>query len=178
MLAPVQEIWDGLESRRERLLAELRPLAEEQLAYRPRSGAWSLQEVAQHVMLTERVTVEAMVRHRGKRSGRRRFRQRIGYALVWAVLRLGLRARNPVRMVAPERDVKLAEVEREWLEVRRELRGFLAGLGEEGMRQAALKHPIAGPLDVREALDFLMLHFDHHLRQVKRIFGARGFPAR
>lgn len=38
-------------------------------------------------------------------------------------------------------------------------------------------HPISGPLDVRQRLEFLRFHLDRHRGQVESIKGNRAFPA-
>jgi len=38
-------------------------------------------------------------------------------------------------------------------------------------------HPISGPLDARQRLQFLRFHMDRHRDQVARVRAAAGFPA-
>ncbi len=54
---------------------------------------------------------------------------------------------------------------------------FLEQADESDLRRPAFKHPVAGPLDLSEAMLFLVRHFDHHLRQAGRIRRSPTFPA-
>ena len=38
-------------------------------------------------------------------------------------------------------------------------------------------HPLSGPLDARQRLEFLRFHIDRHREQVKRLMATSGFPA-
>lgn len=51
----------------------------------------------------------------------------------------------------------------------------LEGLDPEA---AVYPHPISGPLDARQRLEFLRFHLDRHRSQVERVRTAPGFPAR
>lgn len=59
--------------------------------------------------------------------------------------------------------------------------GMLAALAPqlEGLDPEAVvhPHPISGPLDARQRLEFLRFHIDRHREQVKRLMATPGFPA-
>lgn len=166
-----------LERRRHDLLARLSGLDGRQLAFHPRPQAWSLLQLAQHLALVEEGVAAARAMLEEK-PVRRSWRQRIGYFAVWAVLMSGLRVRVPTRRVVPEPSPDLQETTGRWEGAQANLRDRVASLSEPGAREAFAYHPVAGPLDARETLRFLIRHFDHHLRQVSRIMAARDFPAR
>ena len=128
------------------------------------------------MVLAEQRTANAVKRHRGMQSGKRRLRYRIGNALVWAVLKTGLKVKNPVPEAAPDRDISHEQLEAAWEQARTDLRAFLEALQEAELKDAAYKHPIAGPLNVEESLEFLVGHLDHHLRQLNRIRKHPDFP--
>ena len=99
-----------------------------------------------------------------------------GNALVWTVLKTGLKVKNPVPEAAPDRDISHEQLEAAWEQARTDLRAFLEALQEAELKDAAYKHPIAGPLNVEESLEFLVGHLDHHLRQLNRIRKHPDFP--
>ena len=177
MIPALQEPYDALEERRNRILARLGELSKSQRSFRPRAAAWSPLEVAHHVVLVEQLGVEAFERYRGQGSARRSLKQWLGYLVVWLVLTFGLRFKNPAEEAAPDRSVSLQQIESEWEGLRNRLKARLEELDERDLRQAAGKHPIAGPLNLKEALALLVRHLDHHLRQLNRIRQAPSFPA-
>lgn len=171
-----QEIFDRLEDQRERFLATVDALSPEQRHFRAHQRAWCVLEVGHHVVLAEQRTASAVKRHRGMQSGKRRLRDRIGKALLWTVLKTGLRVKNPVPEAAPDRDISREQLEAAWERARSELRAFLEALQEAELKDAAYKHPIAGPFNVEESMVFLVGHLDHHLRQIDRIQQHPEFP--
>lgn len=175
MIPRLQARYDELEQRRSDLLVELSGLDGSQLAFRPSSEAWSVLQVAQHLLLVE----EAILAQRPEQElCRRNPRQRVGHLLVSLVLKTGLRVRVPTRRVVPEPVVDLGETAERWERARDGLRARLEELTVQTARNVFARHPIAGPLDAAESLLFLTRHFDHHLGQVRRIRSAPGFPDR
>lgn len=177
MLSELQTQFDALEQRRHRLLSELARLGEAQLSFRPAPGAWSLLEVVHHLLLVDQAILRAAAHRPVQGRMRRSVRQRIGYAAVWLVLKLGVRVKIPVRSVAPQVGVSLGELREQWGDTRMALQARLNSITERTMRHALGRHPIAGPLNAVQTLLFLTRHFDHHARQINRIQGAAGFPA-
>ena len=177
MIRPVRETFDHLERQRQQFLEVLQGLTAAQLRFRPAADAWNVVAVGHHVVLAERGTAAAIRKHLGMRSSKRRLEHRLGYLLLWAVLKTGLRVKNPVPETAPDPDIDLARLIELWETTRRELSDVLSELSPRGLQYAAFKHPVAGPFTVEEALDFLVGHLDHHLRQVDRIRQDPSFPA-
>ncbi len=177
MIPPVEEAFTRLEERRRSLEERLARLTAAQRDFRPAPEAWSSLQVARHVQLTERAIAASLRRGAGAVPARRSFKQRVGNLVVGAVLRLGIRVRLPIRAVTPEDALDLDAIRGEWERERGDLRGLLEKVDRDGLSSPAFVHPVAGPMDMREALGFLERHFDHHLRQLERIRRAPGFPA-
>ena len=51
--APVESLWNDLESVRAQLLKEAEALSQAQADWRPAEGEWSIGEILHHVMLAE-----------------------------------------------------------------------------------------------------------------------------
>lgn len=130
--------------------------------------------VADHLLRVEQ-GVLAVLRD-GTPVRKRRLADLPRYALVWLVLTRGIRVRVPVRGVTPDADVDVAAVRAGWEAARDGLREWLAGLDRAALRRPVFRHPIAGPMNPEQTLLFLRRHWDHHLRQIRRIRGAPGFP--
>lgn len=177
MIDPLQKIFDDLEVSRARFMDTLKGLDEVQLSFRPRSDSWSALEVAEHVLIAEQLSTETMLRLAGRRSRSRTLLQRLGYAAVWAVLKLRLRVNTPSRVLQPSGGMTLRQIAAEWDASRARLRSYFEDLEPAALEHAGFGHPVAGPMNLREALLFLLRHTRHHQEQLERIKHHARFPA-
>ncbi len=177
MLPSLQSQFDALEHRRHNLLAELERHTPEQRSFQPEPGAWSLAEVAHHLLLVEQGVLRVLSDAERAPPGPRRIRDWIGSAAARLVFALGIRVKVPVRGVRPKAGVPLEEIRQQWDDTRAAVAGYLEGTTEATLRRPVLRHPVSGPMDVLQGLIFLTRHFDHHLRQVARIRRAAAFPS-
>ena len=63
----------------------------------------------------------------------------------------------------------LADLVQRWNAERGKLRKFLEEIKDEDLHKLVYKHPVAGYLNVLQALDFMNEHFRHHLPQINRL---------
>ena len=173
----LQSRFDALEERRHHLLAQIDGYSPEQQAFRPAPHAWAIRDVAHHLLLVEQGVLRALSSHQRPDPGRRTVRDRVGALLVRLVFALGIRVKMPIKGLQPQGDPPLDEIRRQWQQARVAMAAFLEQVDSAQLRQSLLRHPVAGPLDLLQGLDFLGQHFDHHLRQIRRIRSAAGFPA-
>jgi len=176
MVPRAAELYGDLETRKSRFVTTLQGLSTEQLEYRPTPEAWTAVQVGHHLAIAEQRSADSIKKHRGMRSGKRSVRFRVGNALLWLVLKTGLRVKNPVPEAAPDPEMDLDRLLDVWDKARTDLKAILAETKERGLEYAAYKHPIAGPWNVEQALEFLVAHLDHHLRQLDRIRQNPSFP--
>lgn len=167
---------NALEDGRRLVLQEIRQLPPQARAWRPEPEAWSSIEVAHHLALAERLTVQSLDAGAKRQEPRRGLRAWLGRLAVAAVFRLGLRVRTPTDQVRPDPELGLHGVEMEWNEVRDSLLRYFRSVPPDRATTTAIVHPIAGPLDHHETLEFLASHQIHHLGQLRRLREERGFP--
>lgn len=136
---------------------------------RPAPNDWSLTEVIEHLILVERGIVTVFGNSPAKRLHRRSLAQRLRRAAVGVVLLLGIRVKVPVEAIRPLGHTALADLEAEWIELRRHLAEHLEQITPEKLGLIILKHPVSGPHNVPETLSFLERHLRHHRRQIQRI---------
>lgn len=176
MIPRAAELLESLETRKARFVTTLEGMSAEQLEFRTEPRAWTPVQVGHHIVLAEQRTANSIKKHRGMRSGRRGLRYGAGNALLWLVLKTGLRVKNPVPEAAPADDIDLAGLLEAWGRARSDLGAVLSETKERGLKYAAFNHPIGGPFNVEQALEFLIAHLDHHLRQLDRIQQDPAFP--
>lgn len=177
MIPQAAELLEKLAVRKVRFVDTLEGFSPEQLVFRVDPQAWTPVQVAHHVVLAEQRTADSIKKHRGMRSGKRGLRFQVGNALLWLVLKTGLRVKNPVPEAAPDDDIDLPLLLEAWDGARNDLEAVLSETKERGLQYAAFNHPIAGPFNVEQAMQFLVAHLDHHLRQLDRIQQDPSFPA-
>ena len=169
MMAEVEPLFTALEERRFALLRRLALYSDQQLCARPSPRSWSLLGVAEHVMLAERVTLRVIGRQEAAGRLTRRWYHRPLAGLVAHVLESSLRVPMTGRVLVPSETATLGAVASEWKAVRAGWRSYLEGITAEGRQALVVRHPIAGPMTVAEALVFLRGHLDHHGHQIARL---------
>lgn len=151
-----------------------RELSAAELAFRPAPDAWSLLQVADHLVRAEASTLEAVRRRvdRLAERGRPDLLSRLRSRLLFAFLRWPVRVRMPgavAEVVRPGEGLELGGMESRWKEVREGWRELLDELPAAATSAVFLRHPVGGAMDAAATLDFFAVHHDHHLAQVERL---------
>ena len=168
--------FEALERRTADFLARLEALSPEARAFRPHAAHWSLDEVAQHLWLVERGALHILVTRADKPPIRAGLLVGVRAAVLRWGLRRGVRIKAPIEAIRPKAGMTLAQVQNELATTLRQLRAHLDAVPPGRLGHKIFRHPIGGPMNVEESLDFLVKHHDHHMRQVERITAAPGFP--
>jgi hypothetical protein len=177
MLPPLQERFDAIESRRLAFLGQLAALTPAQLAFLPAPDAWSATDVAHHLALVDAKTTRALMERRVTGVPRRPALDVLYRARLLDVLWLThLRVKMPVKGVAPDPSIPLADAAKRWADARAALRAYLDAMDEPASRAIVYRHPVGGYMSILETLRFLAKHHDHHMRQVARLTRAAGYP--
>jgi hypothetical protein len=164
----LSEAIEALSRDRDVFLEEVRALGEEG-ENPPPGGGWSAVQVAQHLMLAEEAFLAALATEAP--LARRPIRDRLGALVVWAVFRMGLRVSIPLSRLDPTPPLPFSRVEARWREVGERMDTVLRGRLGGDLRQPVVRHPVSGPLDLVELVEFLRSHIRHHRRQLRRLAG-------
>jgi hypothetical protein len=166
-----QKAYDKLERQRDQLLGRLKELPEDVYTNAP-NGKWSIAQIVTHLLTSERLSVAYMKK---KSLGIETLQDSgLKQTLISGILKISQRI--PVRYKAPNAIVEntpealsAEEVLRRWDKSRIDLKQFLESIPSKHSRRLIFKHPIAGMLNARQALDFMYEHINHHLPQIKRL---------
>ena len=176
MIHTLSRHWEAIEARRQAFLADLAATSPAALAFRPTPQSWNLEDVAQHLWLIERGAVHILTTRLEKPPLKRDLLSPLKVmAMRWTVAS-GVRIKAPVAEIVPKERMSVDAVRAEWDRTRETLRGLLDQVTPAHAAKRIFRHPIFGPLTIAESLEFVGLHHDHHLHQVRRIRGAAGFP--
>lgn len=178
MDARLEKLFDRMEENRAALLSSLEMLSENQLAYKPEGNRWSINEVIQHLVLSEQGTHRYLMKKNQAaslpRASLAATLRSIGLTLF---MRLPVKFKMPARAnAAPGGDVPLSQLKREWEETRQNLRQFITELPPERQRVLIFRHPFMGYFNIYQTLRFIEEHIRHHLKQIRRIREWKDFP--
>ena len=167
----LQKRFDRLELDQQKLLEKLATLSEEQLNTSP-PGKWPISYIAAHLITSERLSLIYMKK---KSQGMLALRNS-GMGEEVKMMLLKVSQRFPFKFKAPPElvqhtpaSVPLSDLVQRWTKERENLRKFLEDIKDENIYKLVYKHPVAGRLNVLQALDFMIEHFHHHLPQINRL---------
>ena len=138
------------------------------LTFRPSPGAWTLRDVAEHLVLSEHWTLVSIERHETRAPLRRHWYHG---PLRWLIGRgLESRIRIPVtgKIITPAGSA-LDDTARRWASVHEAWQAWLDRTTIGRLNESVFRHPLGVPMTAAETLVFLRRHHDHHRHQVRRI---------
>ena len=161
----------SLQAARQQLMALLSTHTAEELNFRASPGEWSMLQVAQHLIIAETMGLSSvkkgLQRQQAARGG---LRQRLSSLMLRVILALPIRIKAPMQELnPPNKTLDLKEIQNNWEKLHESWAELLSNYPEEALSKNVFKHPIAGPLNIRQSLKFMKSHIEHHLQQVDRI---------
>ena len=169
MLDEIQKKFAALESRRKKILNQLKTLPQNQLTVKPGSDNWSIVEVIQHLVLVEQQIVRQTNRNPGDPDSDRPPRSREALGMVLEILEKDVRVDVPSASMEPDGQITLDALRTQWKESRGQLSKFFQHLNKESVEAAVFSHPVAGSLNALDMLDLANVHTDYHIRQIEGI---------
>ena len=171
-------VFTRIEEQKSDILSLYDSLSTEQLRYNPEPGKWNLLQVIRHLVTAEKQSLIYIQRKLARQetvdaTGK-------GAAFRHLILRIALWL--PIKFKAP----KIADVsedypdyetmKQEWNEVRSEFQEIIENSDDAVLAKALYRHPRAGLLNIKQALQFIGIHVSHHQKQMDRIMQSSGFP--
>jgi hypothetical protein len=173
--APVDMLWNDLESVRAALLKEVEGLSQTQGDWRSSEKDWSVGEIVHHVTLAEVGTgkvTSKLLREAGEAA--KPFPADLkGFAPL--VMPPGGPPEAP-QAVWPERGKPLTELVADLKAARERSRQTVERLGAVDPRPLIFPHPRLGPLDLAQWWMLQVRHEGVHLEQLRGVKAEPGFP--
>lgn len=181
MLAEVRELAADIANARQSMLRESQSLAAAQAEFRPSEAEWSITQVIEHLVWAEHsglnkmmVAMDAHRRGEPVWSGHNENRGKDIDDIIEATWK--------EREVAPPiAEPKWGGPLSYWLAFFQSNQGTVESVGgeirETELDEVVFPHFLSGPLTLRQRLQFLRFHIEHHLPQVQRIKESSGYPA-
>ena len=165
--------FQKLEHKREKLTQQLLSLSEEQYTKKPTAGSWSAIEAANHVYLSEKLSLAYLKKklaypetippfHFKSWGGVMLIKIVFGTGYKWnAPEMIDMRHQQPV--LSPE------ELKVKWPLQRQEMISFIESHHASFGSHLVYRHPYAGRMTMHQMLIFLNEHLGHHMKQIDRI---------
>ena len=169
-----------VEQSRKDFIAALEGLTSSQADFKPDPKAWSIQEITEHMVWAERAGVFGMWKaFEGKRNGNPIWEgenQNRGLSIEEVIARTW-KEKEEVPTVAKPRwggpiNYWIAALESCSITLLR----LSEMLGNVELESIIYPHPISGPLDVNQRMQFLRFHMQRHQLQIERVKSHPDFP--
>jgi uncharacterized damage-inducible protein DinB len=167
-----KRVFEQLELQRSEILSVVAALDNDFLTRSPRRNKWSIMQILTHVMTAEELSIHYMQK---KVLGI----DQVGDSgpvetIKFVVLKMSQRV--PLKYTAPKivvsntpTQITFPQLKARWDANRRDLKKLLDSIPESKSKRLIFKHVVVGRLDVLQAMQFFLEHFNHHLPQITSI---------
>jgi hypothetical protein len=176
-MSELRSLVAEVERARRDYLARVQDVSPELGTRQPAAGTWSLSEITEHLVVAERNGVNSIWAAADRARAGKPWDGAVPHSgmTIEAIVAKTWREKEDVPKGAePAMGGPLAY----WATTFSSLTTLLSGLegALEGLDIATVvhPHPISGPLDARQRLQFLRFHIDRHREQVERVRAAIG----
>jgi uncharacterized damage-inducible protein DinB len=170
--------FEKAEQLKNKMLAAIENASKEQRHFKPEKDAWSMLDVSQHLLQSEREILRQMEKYHIKNTPKANLGAKLRAALTYIVLRLPIKIKVPKAATAsifPRSGVEMEELVKEWAEIRKRMDSLLSALPSDKLDAYIFKHPLSGLFTPKMTIQFMCEHISHHLKQIERIKTNSGF---
>jgi uncharacterized damage-inducible protein DinB len=164
-------LFDSIETQRNELLLLVKHLTREQLNAHP-EGKWSIAQILSHLITSEKLSVLYL----NKKMLGIKEAPNTGLKEDLVMIALVISQRLPLKFKAPKVLAEntiiyetVEQVKEEWEKTRRDLKQILIRFQDNQLKRKIYKHPIAGMLNINQALRFFREHIHHHTPQISHL---------
>lgn len=164
--------FEVLETQRKKLVSLIAPLSHDQLHAHP-EGKWSIAQVLSHLIASEHLSVNYLNK---KMQGiedipNTGVKEEFVMAALIVSQRLPFLKFKAPSVVADNTHVyqTTEQLTEAWNKGRAELKEVLSRFQDNQLQRKIYKHPIAGKLNIQQALRFFQEHIIHHTPQIKKL---------
>jgi len=169
MIAELKIRYDALEAKRQIVFDLLYSLNADETTFQVGPGRWSILMALEHVVIAEELVLADIQRAGRAGPAGTAPKSPEAFHMVIKVLEKDIPVEVPLPELEPTGAVSLEDLIVRWEAARTGLRQALGKIPPETLTTPICRHPVAGPMDARETLEFLAVHLDHHRRQIRRI---------
>lgn len=172
MNSQLQYLFNRLEGQHLAILQSIAHIPNEQFIKRPQSGKWSLSEILAHLQTSEQLSIQYLNK---KILGTDQYKNTdLRHELLMLVLKISQRL--PFKFKAPKVLVSNTPMYttkehliEQWANTQQQLKELLGKFGDDQLRKQVYRHPVAGLINIQQALIFFREHIIHHQPQINRL---------
>lgn len=153
-----------MEQIRMSLLQEVSGLTDEQCNLREDSARWSIAQVLEHLFLTEHLICLQI-----KKSIKENILTDVSDKPIHLVRDRSRKIQAPVQITPQEGSYSKEELFHKLLQSRQQIQSLLDDPGEEKLRSLSAMHPVIGPLNLIQYIEFIGYHEERHLEQIREL---------
>ena len=161
--------WSAFAQAKERILACMETLSEEQAHAQPLSGWRAVQDI-EHILYSEKGTL-GYIQKKTSSGWESLEDQEDEHRLKAQALHERLRSNEkypaPAVLPEPTNSPSLEEMHAEWNAIRGQWNQWFESVDSAYLHKLIFKQPAAGMLTLADTLTFLTLHIEHHIPQIE-----------
>jgi uncharacterized damage-inducible protein DinB len=170
MIKSLEKNFNELQQLQKDIFDGLQGLKEEQRAFKPDAATWSINQVLEHLYLSETATVQYMKKKTS--GGEQLYPSTFKHTWRAFLLKLFLRSSKKFKLppkapIDPSGKFSFAEITQKWNALRTEFAALLNNFDESTADKLIFKHPRAGYFNARQTIKFSYEHIHHHIRQIE-----------
>ncbi len=173
MLPKLEVVYNEYKEAKGKFLERLSEFSEEERTFKPSEKEWSMNEVLEHLLISETLILQRFEKNPPKEST-----YKIGISgkakamMMRQFMKSSRKVAAPLDTLAPMGGKNYEELSGAFLACSAGLKKYLDDFPQEKMKVSVFKHPIAGGLNMVGTLHFFHDHIIHHGHQVERIITA------
>lgn len=171
MITKNEKLFDQLENQRKQLFQLLSGYNADQLHQAEKQGAWSVIQVINHLLASEKGT-ELYIRKKTQKPELIPNTSLIAPIKILALrgaFSMRLKFKAPKQLGVVSNEDTLEDLEALWNKSRSSFHQLMEELPVEIQQKALFRHPIVGRINMNQTLEFFDFHYRHHLKQIHRI---------
>lgn len=157
-----------INQQRRALIDRLQELPDDLLSTRPLPDKWSIIEILEHLVLSERDVFQGLPKPADAISQQRKPSDRVAYWIVLMALGLRIPVKAPSPKAIPTGRTSFAKLRRQWDCNYEWLESYVKELPGDNFNDAVFSHPIAGQLTLEQAIRMGQIHLALHMSQIEK----------
>jgi hypothetical protein len=168
----IEKQFEKLDRATTKMLHDAKTLSAAQYRQSPKPGAWSVAQIANHVFLSEYLSLAYMRKKLAYPDQVPRYHPKswLSIALIKTVFALRIKVKAPPTIDMDTRPdlLEVNALEEKWKALRAETKSFIAAHHQQFRDHLPFRHLFAGRMTFLQMLIFFQEHLQHHHKQIKR----------
>lgn len=146
--------------------------------FQPNPTSWSLLGVVEHLVIAEKGTLGFFQKYNPNESKHQaNLKSKFKNLLGKITFSVPVKIKAPSPVLYPKGGLDLEQLTKDWTTYRASILKIVNSFPAEKANYTVFKHPLIGPMTMKQTLNFMTTHIRHHIKQMKRIQASEGYLA-